>query len=529
MQLRYRWISLLLLALLAACAPANTSASGKSLVYGLTFEPSGFDPHINASAELGIPLRQVYDTLLYRHPETGAFVAGLATEWTISDDGLIYTLTLRQGVTFHDGTAFNSQSVASNLDRITNPENGSQKAVFLLGPYERYEIVDEFTIRLFLSEPFSPLLDSLSQVYLGMASPARFEEFAENNRYQFHQAGTGPFRFVEYVPGDFITLERNPNYTWGPEFYHTPETNSVQRITFNFYADPATRALALQNGQVDIMGELPPLDARVLTNDPNIRVIPVDIPGEPLQFLINVDRFPTDNLAVRQAVLYGANRNAIVDAVFQQFSPIAWGPLTSSSLYFNPEVNGRYAHDTGQALTLLEQEGFVDTNNNGYVEFNGVDLTLDVIVPPWGLLPDVSQLLQEHWRTIGIKANLISVPTRGALVEQVQSGNYNLVAFDTFGIDPNFLNQFYQTDGPNNWSNYTNPELDLLLQDAVRQTDPNVRFSLYAQAQNIVMNDAIVLPVRDYVNLNGARMSVEGLEYDAYGWFPILNNVSVAD
>ena len=114
----------------------------------MTLQPSTFDPQIGASSELGIPLRSVYDTLVYRDPQSLEFVPGLATSWTISPDGLIYTFALRQGVNFHDGTPFNAQAVAANLDRITNPMTASQKALFLLGPYTGYEIVDDYTIRL---------------------------------------------------------------------------------------------------------------------------------------------------------------------------------------------------------------------------------------------------------------------------------------------------------------------------------------------------------------------------------------------
>src|SRR5690606_14925195 len=149
-----------------------------------------------------------------RHPDTNEIVAGLATDWSISEDGLVYTFTLRQGVVFHDGTPFNAQAVGTNLDRITSPQTASQLAAFLLGPYAGYEVIDDYTIRILLSSPYSPLLDSLAQVYLGIASPTALSQYSEN-RYQFHQVGTGPFQFVELVPGDRLVIERNPDYNWG--------------------------------------------------------------------------------------------------------------------------------------------------------------------------------------------------------------------------------------------------------------------------------------------------------------------------
>jgi peptide/nickel transport system substrate-binding protein len=519
------------LLLLAGCTPAAAPGlppARHSIVYGLTLLPSGFDPHIHQSSELGIPLRQVYDTLIYRDPTTGEFVPGLATNWTISDDGLVYTFTLRQGVKFHDGTPFNAQAVAANLDRITSPETASQKAVFMLGTYTGYEVVDEQTIRLILSEPYSPLLDSLSQVYLGIASPTALSQYSDN-RYQFHQVGTGPFRWIEYVPGEKIVLRRNPDYAWGPPFYAAPGENSVDEVVFRFYTDPATRALALERGEAHIMGELPPNDARSLTGNSDIQLLPVSVPGQPLQFLMNTQRFPTDNLAVRQALILGTNRNAIIDTVYQRFSPVAWGPLSANTVFYNRGVSGVYATDTGQAQELLANAGFSDTDGTGYLDFSGIDVEVTIIVPPWGFVPQTAQLLQDQWRALGIKTTLEAVPTFSGVLEAVDTGEYNLVAFNSFGIDPALLNPFYLSDGANNWTGYTSAELDNLLREGMRQNSIAARLDLYAQAQAVIVNEALILPIRDYVNLNAAstRVHLGDPAFDAYGWFPLLNNATI--
>jgi peptide/nickel transport system substrate-binding protein len=116
---------LALVCALTSCRPqAGDASSNQRIVYGLTLQPSGFDPHIHASSELGIPLRSVYDTLVYRDPQTQEFVSGLASAWTISADARDYTFTLRQDVHFHDNTPFNAAAVAANLDRITLTDTG---------------------------------------------------------------------------------------------------------------------------------------------------------------------------------------------------------------------------------------------------------------------------------------------------------------------------------------------------------------------------------------------------------------------
>ena len=518
----------LVFCLLAACQPASPTANPHKIVYGLTLSVSGIDPHVNSNSELGIVLRQVYDTLLYRDPVTKEIVAGLAQDWSISDDGLTYTFNLREGVTFHDGTLLDAEAVAANIQRITDPATASQKARQLLGPIASYEIIDAYTINLILSEPYTPLLDALSQVYLAIGSPKAFEEHGLL-RYQFHQVGTGPFIFSEYLPDEKIILKRNPAYTWGPSFYGALPENAVDEIEFRFFRDPATRAAALRNGEAQVMGEILPTDARALTNDPAFKVIPVPIPGQPLQFYMNLKKAPTDNLAVRQAILYGSNRAGIGDAVYQGFSPVAWGPLSAITPFYNPNVNNLYAYNEEQARAVLALGGYSDSDNDGFMDKDGEALEIIIIQPPWGLLPQVAQLLQDQWRSIGIRAVIEPVPNFPTLLEKVKSGEYNLIAFDTSGLDPSILNTRYLGASLDNWTGYSGSDLDRLLVEATRTQDEAQRRETYAQIQAIIMQEALILPIRDYVNLNAHTARLTGLQYDPYGWFPLLYGVAIAD
>ena len=228
-------IILLIIGILSACQPS--SVEPETLVYGLTLSPSGIDPHLNASAELGIPLSSVYDTLVFYNQETDEFVPGLAESWTVSDDGLTYTFHLRDDVRFHDGTTFDAEAVRANFEYTLDTDHHSQKAASMLGPIESVDVPDQLTVVIQLEEPFAPLLNSLAQVYLGMASPTALEEWG-SDEYQFHQVGTGPYKFIEYVPNGHIILEKNPDYAWAPEIYQR-ETARIERIEFGFYEDPA--------------------------------------------------------------------------------------------------------------------------------------------------------------------------------------------------------------------------------------------------------------------------------------------------
>jgi peptide/nickel transport system substrate-binding protein len=329
------------------------------------------------------------------------------------------------------------------------------------------------------------------------------------------------------VPGDRIVLRRNPLYTWGPAFYHPPGDGAVDQIEFRFFVDSATGSSVVANGDAQIIGDVQPDDAHSLTGNAAVQVIPANISGQPVQFIINTRQFPTDNLKVRQALLYAANRSAIIDTVYQRFSPVAWGPLSANTLYYDRDMKGLYAQDTAQAQSLLASAGYQDTNNDGYLDIGGLDLEVTMLVSPSGLIPKVAQQLHDQWRTIGVKVVLEPVPTLTALKEIVATNKYNLVAFNVSGVDPAFLNDFFLTNGSYNWSGFSSPELDNILNQAVRQGDSTARRDLYAQAQQIIMQNALILPIADSVNLNAVSVSTHGLVFDAYGWFPVLDNVTM--
>lgn len=506
-------------ALVTGCTP---QPEGR-IVYGLTLNPAGIDPHINASSELGIPLTSVYDTLVYQDPQTGEFVSGLAERWEVSADGRVYTFYLRKGVKFHDGTPFNAETVRFNLERIVSPDLASQKARFMLGPFERVEVVDDYTVRIVLSEPYAPLLDSLSQVYLAMVSPTAVQKWG--TEYQLHQVGTGPFVFAEFVPGDHLILRPNPDYAWAPPVYQHKKAQ-LSEIEFRFFTDPATRAPALESGEADVMGEVPPQDAVRLQDNPNFRIQAVRIPGLSLVYFMNVTRPPLDDLRVRQALIYGTDRQAIISTVFKDTSPVACGPLTAVTFGYDPAVCQFYPYDPARAAALLEEAGWKDTDGDGTRDRNGQPLTLDLYLMSWGYLPEIVQLMASQWTQLGINVNMQKVTYPEAL-KIAREGNHHLLPFSSSGTDPHILRTFFYSQASFNWSKVNDPELDAWLDEAARLSDRSQRAALYSKVQNRIMDQALVIPIRDYVNLNGVNNRVQGLRYDAQGWFPWLIDVTV--
>ncbi|MBE9478980.1 MAG: hypothetical protein IMY80_03360 [Chloroflexi bacterium] len=510
--------------LASACQPSSDTES--TLNYGLTLAPSGIDPHLNASAELGIPLNSVYDTLVFLDLESGEFIPGLAERWEISSDGLLYTFYLRKDVRFHDGTPFNAQAVQDNLDYTLNPDNHSQKAATMLGPLNQMDILDEHTIAFVLDEPFAPLLDSLSQVYLSMASPTALKQWG-SSEYQFHQVGTGPYRFIEYIPNDHITLERNPDYAWGPSIYDNTKA-SVERIIFYFYEDAASRALALERREVDILGEIPPHEADRLASSVDFSLSPVAIPGQPLQFFFNTIASPTDDLRVRQALLLAVDKKSIVLTVFGSHSPISNSPLSQAGFEKISELPPS-AHNPEGARKLLEEAGWILESQEPYRKRDGEPLVIKLIAPPWGSNSEVAQLLKAGWENIGIDVELTIAPGFGTLKEVQSSGDYHAIGINFFGTDPDLLRSFYASDGFYNWTGFSDSEIDRMLNEAARASlAPDRRVELYNQIVHAITDNALVLPIRDYVNLIVVHQRIEGLKFSAQGWFPNLIDIQLS-
>ncbi|HMK09259.1 MAG TPA: ABC transporter substrate-binding protein, partial [Anaerolineales bacterium] len=450
---------------------------------------------------------------------TGEILPSLAESWTVSPDGRSYTFRLRKDVRFHDGTTFEASDVIANLDYIVDPDHHSQKAVFLLGPYQSAEAPDDRTLILHLSQPFPPLLDSLSQVYLGIASPEALARWGPSE-YPFHQVGTGPYRFVEYVPNDHLTLAKNPDYNWAPAIYHNARPY-FDEIVFRFYEDPATRALALENGDVDVMGEVPPLDARRLGDSGTFTLQAIPISGQPTQFLFNTARPPTNDPEVRRALIQAVDRQAVVSTIYGESSPVADGPLSHNNWAFS-QASPFPSYDTAAASDRLEAAGWA-VGPSGVRQHDGQPLQLKIVAPSWGYHPEVAQLLEAAWEAIGAQVEVQVAPGFGLLKEAVQSGDYNLVGSEFFGTDPDVLRPMFASGGLYNWMNVADPALDDLLERAATTAvSQNERRTLYAEAAQRIQDQSLILPVRDYVDLVVANARLTGLRFNYQGWFPLL-------
>ena len=520
-----------LVSLLGACgsgaADLPCEADDQCLRYGLTADIPILDPFHAENAEAGMIFRQIYDTLIYRRADNHEFVPGLATDWVVSPDGLVYEFSLRSDVVFHDGSRFDAAAVGRNIEHIFDPAIAQSQARSLLGPLTQYEVAGDYLIRLILASPYSGLLEGLSQPFLGIASPAALDS-NDRLRFQFHQAGTGPFRLEEYLPGERIVLRRFDDYRVLPPIYAPLSGDEITRVEFALGAGREADAISVLSESLDILDDLSPVDAQNLAANSRVQVLPVDIPGLAPQFIFNTAREPIDNRAVRLALLLATNRVAISDQVYFNFSPVAWAPLSTSTGFSHTGYTEQFAHDLPAAQALLADAGYGDSDGDGVVDRDGKPLTLRALVPPWGGLPDAAAILQRQWQALGVRLQIEPVPGRTRMRSLIQRGEFDLIPADRYGIDPNVLARVFLADSLFSASRAPDDELQNLLLNILHSAEGQARRALVYDAQARIMEGAMILPIREAVRLTAARADLRDLRFDAYGFYPLLFNTSIA-
>ena len=493
----------------------DTPQSGGTLVVGLQSEPSdNIDPHVTPWAVSHNIMMNVYDTLVWQDPADGSYKPGLADSWEAAADGLSYTFTLKSGVKFHDGTDFNADAVKFSFDRIADPATKSGFSANLLGPYASSEVIDANTVKVNFTEPYAPFLDSASQAFLGIVSPAGVAQYGAEFGVTA-AIGSGPFTFKEWVRGDHLTLVKNPDYNWaGAVFSHTGPAY-VDEIIFRFITEDTTRTGTLESGETNVIELVPAADVQILEGG-GYQILPGFAPGIPSVYLINSAKPPTDDPAVRKALSLGTDAQTIIDVAYFGIYTPATGPLAKVSLAYNPEIEGMYAYDPEAAKAMLEAAGWV--LNGDIREKDGQKLSLEYIT---NNSDKHSEAWQAQMREIGVEAN-IQLVDDGTWIEGGSKGGHNVTTIGWISSDPVILEHLFHSKNAGtgfNWTFLKNAELDALLEKGRATVDQTERKAIYGQAQQIIMDEAVVIGVYDQIGYNGLGKDVHDVKTDARGWY----------
>ncbi|TEU16766.1 MAG: ABC transporter substrate-binding protein [Anaerolineales bacterium] len=490
--------SILLLLALAACGPQATPTSpppeapapaepsgGGTIIVGLQAEPTTLDSAQISDYNSHRAAYGMYDHLLRFKDESTAVEPGLVESWEISDDGLVYTLNLRKGVKFHDGTDFNAEAVKFNIERQIDPNHPYHDtgefpyAEFTWGMVDKTEVADEYTVNITLKEIFAPFLNHLAMHPAAMLSPAAIEKHGRDISIQ--PVGTGPFKFASWTPGVEVVLEKNPDY-WG-------EPPQIDRVIYRPVIEDLSRLTELEAGSVNFIVNIPPDELARLKGDDRFTV--VEQAGMHTWWVaFNHTRAPFDDKRVRQAMNYAINKQAIVDNILKGTGILAVNPLPPVVWSYTDDVQ-RYDYNPEKAKELLTEAGYPDGFPCVFwVPESGSGMQQPVVM---------GTAMQADLKAVGVDCKIETFEW-GTYLDKVivppEDAEFDLMEMSWIGDNGDPDNHLFILLSGEQWPPhgynmgfYKNDEVDALLREARTTLDQAKRTELYIEAQKLIAED----------------------------------------
>lgn len=431
---------------------------------------------------------KIYEGLL-RYDHDLQPMPGLAESWDVSADGLSYGFKLRRNAQWHDGTPFTAKDVVFSATKLLPEVHPRARANF--SHVESVEAPDDYTVVFKLKQPFPAFIKAF-EVSTAPIMPAHIYEGTDykQNPKNATPIGTGPFKFDKWVKGSNIHLVRNDKYYLEGKPY-------LDDIYFRVIPDAASRALALETGEVDISqyNDVEPFDVQRLKALPHLTMTTKGYEFvAPLSWIeLNTREAPLNDKRFRQALMYGLDRQFIRDRIWFGLGRVATGPVNSVTPNYEADV-AKYAYDPDKAKALLDEMGLKPGSSGTRAE---ITLTPMPYGETWAR---VAEYIKQSWGKIGVKVNLASTDVAG-WVQKVSNWDYQATNNFVYQYgDPSLgVARTYTTENIrkgvmfSNTMGYSNPELDALFAKAAVENDPAKRAGQLGQAQKILVDDVPVI------------------------------------
>src|SRR6266581_2356641 len=463
------WLALVTaLIYVAVPRPSVAAKAGGKLVFAARQDIDTLDPHITNRAATRKILIQFMDTLVVIDPKDGSVKPGLAEKWEIAPDGKTYTFHLRLNVKFHDGTPFDAAAMKFIFDRIQTP--------------------------------------------LGAPGVAR--------------SFTGPYMVKEWITKDQVALVRNPAYNWAPALAEHQGPAYLDEIAWRFVLEAPTRTAVIQTGEVKVAEDLSYADVAGLEKNGDIRILRGVPAGTPWTIYPNVQRPPTNDLAVRRALGYAINKDAIVRVVFHGESRPAWSLLQPTTPGYAPLAKELSPYDPGKAKKTLDETGW-KPGSDGIRVKDGKRLEILRIFGANNGYEEMAPLIQAMAREVGMDIQLREQP-RAQMEEANRKSEHNIGEVNWWFPDPAIMTTNFHTKSlfGFNRPRLSNLEIDQMLDQAAAMTAEGPRMELYKKIQRTLFEMAAAYPLVDQVTIVGVRKEVKGYRFNVVT-FPILYDVSL--
>lgn len=478
-------------AALSLIGMAPAFAAKTSLNLGMSVEPTGLDPTAAAPVAIGqVTWQNVFEGLV-AIDSNGKVVPQLAKSWVISPDGLTYTFTLQDGVTFHNGEAFDSSVAKFSLDRARGADSTNPQKRFF-SSIDHIDTPDKNTLVVSLKQPTGSLLYWLGWPASVMVAP---KSAADNKTTPI---GTGPFKFVSWAKGDRVELAANPNY------WNKSVKLGLDKVTFRFIADPQAEAAALKSGDVDAFPEFaaPELMESFKGNDKLVTVIG----NTELKVVagMNSARKPFNDKRVRQALMMAVDRKTLVDGAWSGYGTAIGSHYTPNDQGYI-DTTGVLSYDPAKAKALLAQAGYP----------NGFSFTIKT--PQMAYAPRSAEIMQAMFAEIGVTMTIQPTEFPAKWVADVfKATDYDMTIvahaepmdIDIYSRDPYYFN-------------YKNPAFNEIMKQVQETADVAAQNKLYGAAQKILAEDVPSLPLFVMPKLGVWNKQLKGLWVNE----PIPSNV----
>ncbi len=451
--------------------PAEVLARGPvgTMVISLTTNPNSLDIPIAAERNASTVGWHMFDTLVFLDDDL-VIQPALATDWTVSEDGRETIFNLRQDVNFHNGEHFTADAVVFSWERATADEI-QWKANWLI--VDSVEAIDDYRVKVTTPEPLPVLLELMFDNW-AIIPP---EYFAEVGEQGFAEApvGTGPFMFVEWVKGDRIVMEANPNY-WREGMPR------VQTLIFRPIPESATRVAAIQTGEIDVAKRLTSEEAQSLLGVEGVKVVSFEQDRVYYIAFNNLTTgigLPTIDARVRQAMNYAVDRQAIVDALFNGYATLVSSYVTPINFGYDPSVQP-FPFDQDKARELLAEAGHPD----------GFEIEMRCPIGAYSQFEQVCEAVQGYLSEVGIEANL-ELMESGAYWELEAARELPGIFGDSWS---NALSEpIDRITGAlgieSNWAAWNTPEIEDMITRLKTTVDDDERRGVYSEFQKLMQED----------------------------------------
>ncbi len=497
-------------------APAEEeedSKVGGTLIFAITADPDTLDPAKTGSGISDLVMGFLGCSLVTYDAE-GTVKPYVATDWTVSEDGLTYTFNLRDDVKYHNGKPVTAHDFAFEYLRALDPATASPSTGASLASVETITALDDYTLEFKLSTPNFPFLFSISDP--GYMYPINQEDFEAMGEDAFGRApiGCGPYKFVEWQTGSKVVVERNPDFNWGPEgVWENTGPWYIEQIEFRVIPELATITAGLEAGEIHL-ASITQNDKDYLSTLDVVKIEGALQPGLRPYVAINTSHAPFDDVNVRKAFNLALDREAAVQVLVKGDAVVQYGPLSPAQIgYWDGVEQLGYGYDLEQAAALMEESGYVK-DADGYWGKDGQRISLTLYTLPIETWVRAAELVQQQYKQFGLELT-IAQEEQGVVIPLVLGGEYDITMFGMTSPEADILWMMFHSSqvGGFNYAFVEEPDLDVILDRTRTETDPIARQEAVNDAQRYIIEQAYTIPLYAPINYMAISSDIIGYRF----------------